>query len=93
MPFASRVDRRIWWLTVSKAVDRSSKISTDDLDSALASLRASTTESKAVSVECPLLKPDWLLSRRLLCVRNVETCLNTARSSVFAIKGRRETGL
>ncbi len=48
---------------MSKAVDRSSKISIEDLESALASLRASTTESKAVSVECPLLKPDWLLSR------------------------------
>ncbi len=54
MPFLNRVDRRIWWLTVSKAVDRSSKISNEDLEAALASLRASTTESKAVSVECPL---------------------------------------
>uniref|UniRef100_A0A9J8B4K8 small monomeric GTPase n=1 Tax=Cyprinus carpio carpio TaxID=630221 RepID=A0A9J8B4K8_CYPCA len=63
--------RLIWWLTVSKAADRTSKISIEDLDSALASLRASTTESKAVSVECPLLKPDWMLSRRLFCVRKV----------------------
>ncbi len=62
MPFANRVDRRIWWLTVSKAVDRSSKISIEDLESAFVSLRASTTENKAVSVECPLLKPDWLLN-------------------------------
>ncbi len=44
---------------VSKAADRSSKISNEDLEAALASLRASTTESKAVSVKCPLLKPDW----------------------------------
>ncbi len=65
--------------------------SIEDLESALASLRASTTESKAVSVECPLLKPDWLLSRRLFCERKAETWLNTARSSVFAMKGRRET--
>jgi len=49
MPFLSNVDRRIWWLTVSKAVDRSSKRSIEDLASALASLRASTAESKAVS--------------------------------------------
>ncbi len=28
--------------------------------SALARLRASTTGSGAVSVECPLLTPDWL---------------------------------
>ncbi len=52
-----------------------------------------TTESKAVSVECPLLKPDWILSRRLFCVRKAVTWLNTTRSSVFAMKGRRETGL
>ncbi len=93
MPFLNRVDRRIWWLTVSKAADRSSKISNEDLEAALASLRASTTESKAVLVECPLLKPYWLLSRRLFCVRKAETWLNTTRSSVFALKGRRETGL
>ncbi len=85
----SAVDRRIWWLTVSKIADRSTKISNEDLEAALASLRASTTESKAVSVECPLLKPDWLLSRRLFCVRKAETWLNTAHSSVFAMKGRR----
>ncbi len=59
----------------------------------LASLRSSITESKAVSVECPLPKPDWLLSRRLFCVRKAVTWLNTTRSSVFAMKGRRETGL
>ncbi len=80
-------------MTVSKGADSSSKISNEDLEAALASVRASTTESKAVSVECPLLKPDWLLSRRLFCVRKAETWLNATRSSVFAIKGRRETGL
>ncbi len=78
---------------MSKAVDRSSKICTEDLEAASSSLRASTTESKAVSVECPLLKPDGLLSRRLFCVRKAESWLNTTRSSVFAMKGRRETGL
>ncbi len=89
MPFPNRADRRIWWLTVSKAADRSSKISNEDLEAAL----ASTTESKAVLVECPLLKPNWLLSRRFFCVRKAETWLNTTRSSVFAMDGRRETGL
>ncbi len=74
-------------MTVSKAADRSSKISNEDLEA------ASTTESKAVLVECPLLKPDWLLSRRLFCVRKAETWLNTTPSSVFAMKCRRETGL
>ncbi len=65
-----------------EAADRSSKISNEDLEAVLASLRSSTTESKAVSVECPLLNPDWLLSRRLFCVRKAVTCLNTTRSSV-----------
>ncbi len=68
-------------------------ISNEDLEAVLASLRSSTTESKSVSVECPLLKPDWLLSRRLFCVRKAVTWLNTTHSSVFAMKGRRETGL
>ncbi len=80
-------------MTIKNAVDRSSKISNEDLETVLASLRSSTTESKAVLIECRLLKPDWLLSRRLFCVRKAETWLNTTRSSVFAMKGRRETGL
>ncbi len=36
-------------MTISKAADRSSNISNEDLEAALASLRASTTESKAMS--------------------------------------------
>ncbi len=63
---------------MSKAADRSSNISNEDLEAVLANLRTSTTESKAVSVECPLLKPDWFLSRRLLCVRKAETWLNNS---------------
>jgi len=31
MPFILRVDRRIWWLTVSKEADLSCKMSTEDL--------------------------------------------------------------
>ncbi len=58
---------------MSKA--RSSKISIEDLEAALASLRASTI--MAVSVECPLLKPEWLLSRRLFCVRKEVTWHNS----------------
>ncbi len=38
-----------------KAADISSKMSTEDLEAALASLRASVTESRAVSVEWLLL--------------------------------------
>ncbi len=88
-----RVDRRIWWLTVSIAADRSSRMRTDDLESAFAVRRASVTESSAVSVEWPLLKPDCLASSLLFCERNNETWLKTTCLSVFAINGRREIGL
>ncbi len=52
-------------------------------------LRASVTESRAVSVEWMLLKPDCLLSRRLFCARNEESWLNTTCLSVFAMNGRK----
>ncbi len=58
MPSDEKVFRRIWWLTVSKAADISNRMRTDDLESAFAICRASVTESSAVSVECPRLKPD-----------------------------------
>ncbi len=77
---------------MSKAADRSSKMSTEDLEADLASLRASVTESRAVSVEWLLLKPYCLLSRRLFCARN-KVRLNKTRSSVFAMNSRRDTGL
>jgi len=43
--FIFRSDRRIWWLTVSKATNR---MSAEDLEAALASLRASIAGSRAV---------------------------------------------
>ncbi len=92
-PSDERVDRRIWWLTVSKAADRSSRMRTDDLESAFAIRRASVTDSSAVSVEWPLLKPDCLASSLLFGERNNETWLKTTRLSVLAMNGRRETGL
>jgi len=55
MPFVFRIDRSILWLAVLNAADRSSRMRTEDLDSALASLKASITESRAFSVEWPLL--------------------------------------
>ncbi len=88
-----RVDRRIWWLTVSKAAERSNRMRTDDLESSFAIRRASVIESSAVSVEWPLLKPDCLASSLLFCERNNETWLKTTRSSVLSMNGRRETGL
>ncbi len=80
-------------MTVSKVADRSSRMRTDDLESAFAVPKASVTESSAVSVKWPLLKPDCLVSSVLFCERNNETWLKTTRSSVLAMNGRRETGL
>ncbi len=80
-------------MTVSKVADRSSRMRTDDLELAFAIYRASVTESSAVSVEWPLLKPDCLVCSLLFCEINNETWLKTTRSSVFAMNGRRETGL
>ncbi len=60
-------------MTVSKAAERSSRMRTDDLESAFAIRRASVTDSSAVSVEWPFLKPDCLVSSLLFCERNNET--------------------
>ncbi len=78
---------------MSKAADRSSRMRTDDLELAFAIRRASVTDSSAVSVEWPLLKPDCLVSSLLFCERNNETWLKTTRSSVLAMNVRREIGL
>ncbi len=85
-----RVDRRIWWLTVSKAADRSSRTRTGDLESAFAIRRASVTESSAVSAECPLLKPDCLASSLLFCERNNETWLKSTRVFWLWMEGERQ---
>ena len=69
MPMLVSMDKRILWLTVSNAADKSSRISAEDLAVALASFKASVTANRAVSVECPLLDPDWFGSRRLLYER------------------------
>ncbi len=66
---------------------------TDDLELAFAIRRASVTESSAVSVEWPLLKPDCLDSNLLFCEKNNETWLKKTCSSVLAMNGRRGTGL
>ncbi len=78
---------------MSNAAARSSRMRTEDFDSALALRSTSVTEIKAVSVEWQLLNTDWLLSSRLFCERKEDTWLNTTRSSDFAMNGRREMGL
>ncbi len=49
--------------------------------------------SSSVSVERPLLKPDWLASSLLFCERNHDTWLKTTNLSVFVLNGMREMGL
>ncbi len=78
---------------MSKAADRSSRMITNYLESAFAICRASVTESSAASVECPRLNPDWLASSRLCYDRNEDNWLEITCSSIFAMNGRRETGL
>ncbi len=80
-------------MTVSKAEDRSSRMRTDDLESAFAICWTSATESSADSVEWPLLKPHCLASSLLFCERNNDTRLKTTCLSVFAMSRRREIGL
>ncbi len=48
-----------------KKADETSRMRTDDLESAFAIRRASVTENSAVSFECTSLNRDWLASSRL----------------------------
>ena len=59
MPSSARVARRNWWFTVSNAVDRLRRMSSDERDEALAARRDLVTARRTVSVECAFLKPDW----------------------------------
>ncbi len=63
---------------MSKAADRSSRMRTDDLES-FAIRRASVTESSAVSVEWPLLKPDCLASSLFPVAQLVEHGASNAK--------------
>ncbi len=62
-----RVERRIWWFTVSDATDGSRTVRAEDREFALAARGTSVTASRAVSVAWPALKTDWWGSRRLFC--------------------------
>ena len=50
-PIALRVERRIWWSTVSNAADRSRRMRTEESEFALAAWSDSDTARRAVSVE------------------------------------------
>ncbi len=58
MPNFMRVDRRICWVSVSKAADRSSKMSTEDLEAAL--LEADLIKNlNRMYLECYFLVLKW----------------------------------
>ncbi len=80
-------------MTVLKATHRSRRMRTDDLESGFSIHRASVTDSSAVSVEWPLLKPNCLASSLLFWEINNEIWLKATHSIVFTMNGRRETGL
>ena len=65
IPVAAREDRRIWWLIVSKAAERSRRMRTEEREAACPVWRDYLTARSAVSVEWPGLKPDWWGSSRL----------------------------
>ena len=51
MTSLARVERRIWWLTVSNAEDKSRRMRTDKLDEALVARSDSATVRRVVSME------------------------------------------
>ena len=51
------MNKRMPWLTVSNAADKSSRISAEDLAVTLASFKASVTANRAVSVGMSTFKP------------------------------------
>ena len=57
IPVAAREDRRMEWLTVSKAAERSRRITTENREGRVC--RDSLTARSAVSVEWLGLKLDW----------------------------------
>jgi len=59
MPSSARLERRIWWFTVSNAADKSRRMSTDERDKPLVLQRDSVTARRAVSVESAALKPAY----------------------------------
>ena len=91
-PVAAREDRRIEWLTVSKAAERSRRMRTEERVAACAVWRDSLTARSAVSVECPGLKPGWWGSSRLFWEKKAESWLEAARSMVLERNGRSDTG-
>jgi hypothetical protein len=71
MPRPGKVERRIWWFTVSKAVDRSRRMRTEDRDLALAVRRAFVTQRRAVSLGWVTLFEAWLVRVKNIVLREI----------------------
>lgn len=84
--------RRMEWLIVSKAADRSKKRRIVSWLESEASRRSLVIFKSAVSVLCFLRNPDWNGSRRLLDSRWAESCEATTRSMILDRNGRLEIG-
>lgn len=74
--------RRMVWLIVSKAADRSRRSRTVSWLESEASRRSLVIFHGAVSVLCFLRNADWNGSRRLLELRWAENCEATTRSII-----------
>ncbi len=63
-----RVDRRIWWLTVSKAADKSSRIRTEQLLPLIEKLISNHAKYKSYRKECNASDESWILAPSSGCL-------------------------
>ena len=77
---------------VSKAADRSRRVTTVTWPLSKACRMLSTILSRAVSVLCPGLSADWEVGKRLSALRYAESCDRTIFSVTFDKKERLQTG-
>ncbi len=90
---SSSLDKRIEWLTISKAEVKSKRTKTAELPESTAKRRSLETLKRAVSVLWRGLKPDWNFSKILNSSRNDLSWLKTTLSNIFDKKGSLDIGL
>ncbi len=90
---SSSLDKRIEWLTISKAEVKSKRTKTAELPESTAKRRSLETLKRAVSVLWRGLKPDWNFSKILNSSRNDLSWLRTTLSNIFDKKGSLDIGL
>lgn len=84
---------RVLWSTVSKAAVRSNKTRITWSPESFARRMSLKALSKADSVLCRVLKPDWEISRTLCSSQNHFSWAWTTFSKILEIKGSLEMGL